>query len=358
MDEDSGQWPGALLIKRPRLEEDSAPRNTSSARYNTSYDSHGSLSHAMRTHVTRIISWNIDVPYPLIGFPRSKKNTKPAPVPQYHDHLRNLLAQHAYPDFLCLQEVRVRASDADWLGTLNGVVNGSDSGPKYKAYPSLNQATSGQRYFGVITYVKRAENEQVQAAYGVDWDTEGRVMVLEMKGGWALVNVYAVNGSDRQWKDSSKQGRDSESMTWHERKREFNWLLLQECRKIQAKGLRLVIVGDFNISLAEADCYPELRTGYPHAKAREEFTKTFIPGADVVDIYRELHGDRRAFSWFAKGVPQGEDCSRVDYALVESGLKDRVAMMEYLDRPEERAHSDHAPWVMDMRGMDSVLKHR
>ncbi|PSS05424.1 hypothetical protein PHLCEN_2v3913 [Hermanssonia centrifuga] len=169
-----------------------------------------------------------------------------------------------------------------------------------------------------------------------------------MKSGWALVNVYALNGSEYMWKDPAGNGLPK---TRNERKREFNRLLLKECQDMQSRGLRIVLIGDFNISLAKPDCFPRLRTEYPHALARKEFNEKFMPGANVVDIFRHLHGDKRSFSWFAKGKPQGQDCARVDYALVERTLVDRVAGIEYLEDPKERAHSDHAPVLLTLLNM-------
>lgn len=155
---------------------------------------------------------------------------------------------------------------------------GLDGGPKYKAYTSLNRGLRSQRHFGTVTYVKKTFSESIAAAREVEWDAEGRVVIVEMKNGWALVNVYALNGSEYPWKDPL--GKISSSMTRNERKREFNRLLLQECQKMQAKGLRLILVGDFNISLTKLDCYPRLRTTFPHAQGRKEFIEHFMPGCD------------------------------------------------------------------------------
>ena len=80
----------------------------------------------------------------------------------------------------------------------------------------------------------------------------------------------------------------------------------------------------------------------------------FIPVLDVVDVYRTLHGDQPAFSWFAKGKPQGADAARVDYALVQRPLVDHVVESVYLEEPQERAHSDHAPFVLVLRDMDNI----
>ena len=322
----------------------------------------------------RILCWNVDTPVPFLQLPKSKlrsaASTSPGIVPGSDPRLlRKLLRRHAFPDFVCLQEVRARHSDKEWIAALRLAANfgthrapeGADAGPsgdavgtdaetaepKYTMFHSLNRAVRAQRHFGVATFVRAPS--AVAAAREVDWDAEGRVLVLEMKAGWALVNVYALNGSEFMWRDPLGAAPPK---TRNERKREFNRLLLGECLGLQRRGLRVVLVGDFNIALTEEDCHPRLRTEYPHGLARTEFREQFIAGANVVDVFRERHPDLRAYSWFSKGKPQGTDCSRVDYALVDRDLKDKVVEMTYLENPEERVHSDHAPFILEMVGMD------
>ncbi|KAI0921140.1 hypothetical protein AcW1_004784 [Taiwanofungus camphoratus] len=150
-------------------------------------------------------------------------------------------------------------------------------------------------------------------------------------------------------------GKDTPK-TRNEREREFNRLLLQECQVIQARGLQLVLIGDFNISLMKRDCVPRLRTEYPHSLARKEFTEEFIPRLHLVDAYRQVHGDRLASSWFAKGKPQGADCARVDYALAQRTLMDRVVEILHCEDTSERAHSGHAPLVLTLRDMSDCTR--
>ncbi|KAH9951597.1 hypothetical protein B0H21DRAFT_684345 [Amylocystis lapponica] len=300
---------------------------------------------------TKILSWNVETPVPFLDLPLRKVGSSSVIPGSHPSLLRDMLARHNFPDFVCLQEVRARHTDKEWIAAFRAAVKGQSGEPSYTPYTSLNKATRGQRHFGVLTYVKNPEH--VAVAREVDWDTEGRVLILEMKSGWALLNVYALNGSEYMWRDSRGIAAPK---TRNERKREFNRLLLEECRAMQARGLLLVLIGDFNISLDERDCVPRLRTEYPHGLARKEFKELFIPGLDVVDVYREMHGDRAKFSWFAKGKPQGADCARVDYALVVRKLWDRVVETTYLDDPVERAHSDHAPLILTLRDMFDLGK--
>ncbi|PIL37138.1 hypothetical protein GSI_00830 [Ganoderma sinense ZZ0214-1] len=215
-----------------------------------------------------------------------------------------------------MQEVRARHTDKEWIAALRAAANPSahplksvsatnggtkgdttgtvpeDNGPRYTMYHSLNHSTRGQRHFGVATFVR--EPSAVAHAREVGWDAEGRVLVLEMHGGWALLNVYGLNGSEFMWRDPLGQAAPK---TRNERKREFNRLLMQECIGLQRQGLRVVLVGDFNVSLGERDCRPRLRTEYPHGLARSEFTEGFMPEVGVADVFREKYPDKRAYSW-------------------------------------------------------------
>lgn len=298
---------------------------------------------------TKILSWNVETPVPFLNIPPRKVGTSSVSPGTRISLLRDLLVRHGFPDFVCLQEVRARHTDKEWIAALKAAPNKSGAEPVYTMYTSLNRAIRGQRHFGVITYAKNPD--EVAVSREVAWDAEGRVIILEMKSGWALVNVYALNGSEYMWRDPLGNNAPK---TRNERKREFNRLLMHECHDMQARGLRLVLIGDFNISLAHPDCVPRLRTEYPHSLARKEFNEEFIPALDVVDVYRAVHGNRPAFSWFAKGKPQGTDCARVDYALIHRSLLDRVIETTYLEDSTERAHSDHAPLILTLRDMDKL----
>ena len=336
------------MSKRSRTEQHLAAEGEPQAKKSRT-QSPSTVAPPSPSGTTKIISWNVEPPVPFLELTARKAGPSTEKPGSNLSLLRDLIVRHDFPDFVCLQEIRARQTDKEWISSLKVAPNGNGDGPQYTTFTSLNRATRGQRHFGVVTYAKNAED--IAAAREVDWDAEGRVMILEMKSGWALVNVYALNGSEYMWRDAL--GR-SPPKTRNERKREFNQLLMEECRAMQARGLRLVLVGDFNISLTELDCIPRLRTEYPHSLARREFTDTFIPVLDVVDVYRILHGDQPAFSWFAKGKPQGADAARVDYALVERPLVDHVVESMYLEAPQERAHSDHAPFVLVLQDMHNI----
>ncbi len=147
------------------------------------------------------------------------------------------------------------------------------------------------------------------------------------------------------------------TMTRNERKRQFNQLLMYEVQAMRAASLRPVLMGDFNISRSELDAHPRLRTQREHVLSRKHFNEEVMGGMDVVDVYRAREGIRgKDYSWFAYGKRAGEDCYRVDFALVDRGIYRaeegvRVGRMSYLSQVDDRKgdpYSDHAPMLLEL----------
>jgi exonuclease III len=179
-----------------------------------------------------IVSWNCETAASYVSIQGNKLSNyfdvKQPPLKSF----RTVLRQHAFPSFLCLQEVRGKADDKDYIAALRHSANDGQRAeePYYRAYFSLCQI-KGPKRFGVATYFR--EDVTVSKAREVDWDAEGRVLILEMPD-FALVNVYALNGSEAVWKDKNGIVKG----TRNERKRAFNKLLMQECLEMQQRGLR------------------------------------------------------------------------------------------------------------------------
>lgn len=237
------------------------------------------------------------------------------------------------PDVLCLQEIRV--APPSLAGYEHGYSLARD--PKNVTY-------QGGKMYGVATYVRRELGPFAFAA--PEWDREGRVLVTvfpERK--LAVVNVYAVNGTGKPYFDH-ELGKISGDR--HAFKRRFNMRLMKDCEALRARGLELVLVGDWNISRTKQDVTPRLRTEVPHRRARKEFNETFIPTLDVVDVFRELHPDAKKYTWFAKRS-RVLDAARVDYALVSRSMMPRVVSADIDERQEARGASDHAPLSVEWR---------
>lgn len=128
---------------------------------------------------------------------------------------------------------------------------------------------------------------------------------------------------------------------------------MYEVQSMRERGLRPVLMGDFNISRSHQDAHPRLRLQPEHVLSREHFNDEVMPGMGVVDVYREGAGpDGRAYSWFSYGRPTGEDCYRVDFALADKHLYEGGKVkMEYLAQVKDSrgdVYSDHAPMKLEL----------
>lgn len=313
-----------------------------------------------------IVSWNIENPGPYLSaarveddagsissyFPKKTTTTKSGSTssrrsPSSTDSLfnkrapgslptlREIFHRHGDPTMVCLQEVRALKKDAEGVRALKraglasipkhpqaGDVSSSgedadsddvygsahtsspkkDDWPSYAAHLSLCQSKLGGKRFGVASYISSLFPYQYTARE-VEWDAEGRIVIVTVDSlRLCVINVYALNSSEYDWKDPLTNKIKG---TRSERKREFNRLLMTECQHlIKTRQYRVIMIGDFNISRDRRDCIPRLRTEHPHSLNRHEFNEIFIPTLDVVDVFRELHGDERSYSvsWHADVV--------------------------------------------------------
>jgi exodeoxyribonuclease-3 len=113
-----------------------------------------------------------------------------------------------------------------------------------------------------------------------------------------------------------------------------------------ARALRrthdVVLAGDWNVSRAEIDVTPRLRTEEPHRLARTQLNDRFAADG-WVDVYRALHPTTRGYSWYGRSRGKRLDAARVDYIVIAHEMLERVERADILDDPELRPHSDHAP---------------
>jgi exonuclease III len=77
-----------------------------------------------------------------------------------------------------------------------------------------------------------------------------------------------------------------------------------------------------------------------------------VRGLGLVDAWRWMHGERRAYTYHPRGRPWGSSCDRVDLVLVSRGLVDGergvVKEVGILESVKERGPSDHVPIYVGM----------
>jgi len=273
----------------------------------------------------RIVSWNIE------SLPRWLDD----------DALSRQLPRLGDPDVLCLQEVRVRPRDDAVVAQMR------DALPGYDCHFSLNRDPyngrfRGGRTYGVATWLRVGLHA---SALRYAWDVEGRVCVSGLPSQrLAIVNVYAVNGTARPHFDHDRGALHGDR---HAFKQAFIARLGDEMRRLRAQGLRLLLIGDWNVSRTRLDTTPRLRTEEPHATARRRFNEEFVDGLGLVDVFRARHPEARAYTWFNRRARGGRlDAARVDFALVDPSIEAAVTDVGIDQDPDARTGSDHAPlWV-------------
>jgi exodeoxyribonuclease-3 len=240
------------------------------------------------------------------------------------------------PDALCLQEVRIRNSDADAIKAMKEAL------PGFRCFYSLNRdlrnaSFRGGRAYGVATYL-RVSMRARQIVF--DWDLEGRICAVRLTSRRiALVNVYAVNGTSRpHWNQHTcRVERDR-----HAFKQAFIERLGRDLAGPPFAGMKLALTGDWNVSRTRADVTPRLRTEEPHATARRRFNDEFMTSLDLVDVFRERNPETRAYTWF-NTRSRYLDAARVDFALLSRSLLPKVRDASIAADQTLRPGSDHAP---------------
>lgn len=275
------------------------------------------------TSPTSLVSWNIDrlASYLSASTPLSR-----------------VLETVGTPDVLCLQEVRLRPSDAELLAAARVALPHYDFACSLAADP-FNATFRGGRTYGVATYAaKKLGRTTTEHA---SWDREGRVLVTLLHAQrLAVVNLYAVNGTSKNWYDD----RGNVVGDRHSFKQRFQGSLLELGLDLRERGFELIMVGDWNVSRAKIDVTPRLRIEEPHATARAHLNDVVIPSLDLVDAFRALHPDAKQYTWFHRRAHEGRlDAARVDYALVSRSMMPRVELAEIDTREGARFGSDHAP---------------
>lgn len=321
----------------------------------------------IHSETIRIYAWNINGISPFLqksitSFFSSKASSNSASTKQSQQapSLRAFLRRHYWPQILCLQEVKIAHSDKPTQNAVKRAVNDSPDGPRYEVFFTLptdkfNARGWAGKVYGVCTII-RAEfhKNHVERVREVHWDKEGRISIIQLRSETNLEiwNVYAVNGTDSEWRDP-KSGEVIG--TRHDKKLLMHNQIVEDCKTAQESGRCVVIVGDLNVAPTRIDGHPNLRI-FPeqHCLNRADFNAKFFKdpdGLQAVDVWRELKGDEKRYTYYSRGRPWGSSCDRVDLVIASKRLVDAgdVVDMEIFNIEEERGPSDHVPIAVEIR---------
>lgn len=216
-------------------------------------------------------------------------------------------------DVFCLQETKLSEGQLDW--TPEG----------YHAYWNYAEKKG---YSGTALFSKE---EPLSVAYGIgveEHDHEGRVITAEYEE-YYVVCVYTPNSK-----------RELERLDYRQ--------VWEDAFRAYLCGLKekkhVIVCGDMNVAHQEIDL-KNPKTNHHSAgfsdEERQKFTELLAAG--FVDTFRTLHPDETdRYSWWSYMFHAREKNVgwRIDYFVVDEGLRDRLQSAEIHDQV---MGSDHCP---------------
>lgn len=222
------------------------------------------------------------------------------------------------PDVLCLQEIKATPEQIpDPLTTLTDYWNYWHGGPK--------------GYSGVSLHVRRSLAPEPPTFGHPSFDTEYRI-VETLAAGVRFASIYVPNG-----------GKDFDA------KLQFLRALADWTAERHAAGERLLIAGDLNVALTEADLHPsQVKVGTIGQRPDERALLSEAISRDLVDVLRDRYPTTTdLFTWWApwRNLREKNVGWRIDFVLASTALARTVTSCVVR---KEVLGSDHAPIVVEL----------
>lgn len=231
----------------------------------------------------------------------------------------------ADPDVICLQETKCV----------------DESFPCQEIFDlGYYSAFYGQKsYNGVAILSKHEPFEVVKGFPEDDADSQKRLIAATING-VRIVNTYIPNGSEL-WSDKFKFKLD-----WLLRLRRFfddNYNLSEN----------VLLCGDFNVAPEALDVWdPPAWEGHIHFSKPERAAIHYIKQWGFIDIFRQMNGDVREFSWwdYRAGGFQRNQGLRIDHIWTSAALADLCTGVWIDKEPRKQEKpSDHTPVVAEFK---------
>ena len=199
--------------------------------------------------------------------------------------------------------------------------------------------THGQKAWNGVAILSREPAELVQRGLPGQEDFGSRLITANV-GEISFTTVYCPNGKNLEHEDFSRK------LEWFE-------ALAQHLSETVDSSRQAILCGDFNICPGELDSWDEegKKGSIFHTdEERERYEKILAGG--MSDLFRELHPDTQAFSWwdYRGGSFYRNLGLRIDFLLGTAPIVDRLQAVEidrdYRKKKDGLTASDHAPvWV-------------
>ena len=232
-------------------------------------------------------------------------------------------------DILCFQEIKCEAEQF----------------PEEKfSELGYHIAINGQKRLNGVAICSKLPIESVKIEFENDvLDREKRLVEAKI-GDTILLNCYIPRG-----------GLEGEER--HAYKMAFFDALTAYVRSLLQQHEKVVLLGDFNVALSDKDVYDvEVFEGAVGFLPSEKEKMSTLLATGLVDCYRKLHPDEKAFTWWdyrSAGIWRNEGM-RIDYILASSQLCDRLESIDvdlWTRRRRSPTPSDHAPIVATFRDL-------
>ncbi len=203
----------------------------------------------------------------------------------------------------------------------------------------------GQKAWNGVAILSRKPARLSQTGLPGQEDFGARLISAEIGDPGAEISftsVYCPNGKDLDHDDYPRK------LAWFDSLREH----LGEAHEA---GHDTLLVGDFNICIGELDSWnPEKSAGRIFHTDAERARMQALGEWGLTDLYRELHPDERAFTWwdYRGGAFHRKQGLRIDLLLATPSLARRVKAVtidrEWRKKKDGLTASDHAPVYADI----------
>lgn len=194
----------------------------------------------------------------------------------------------------------------------------------------------GQKSWNGVAILSREPAVLQQAGLPGQEDFGARRISADL-GGIRFTTVYCPNGKDVDHDDYARKLR------WFD-------ALAEELERESAADAPALLCGDFNICPAPLDSHHDAddRTSIFHTDAERARMQRFY-AAQWIDVYRRLHPDERAYTWwdYRAGAFHRGHGLRIDFLLASPALAARLRAVgidrEWRRKRGELTPSDHVP---------------
>lgn len=237
------------------------------------------------------------------------------------EHVQNWLTEHK-PDVLCLQEIKLINEDFP----IDAI--------KECGYHSL---FNGQKTYNGVANLSLAEPQDVLLDIP-ELDDAQRRFIAASYGDTRVINVYVPNG----------QALDSDKFVY---KQQWFEKLHAYIKQQLKQYTRVVLLGDFNITLADEDIHdPEEWAGQIHCSDTERTMLNNLMQLGLFDTFRKFEQEEKSFSWwdYRAAAFRRNRGLRIDLILSSDKLQ-QAASACYIDKEPRKLErpSDHTPVIAE-----------